>query len=123
MGRPADGPERVERLEGSHEAKRRARVVLEVIAGKRSVNDACTELGIETTRFEVIREEALAAMVVALEPKAPGRPAKVISEEEKEIARLQEEVRELRAAVVTAHMREELSIALPLLGKRGKKGR
>lgn len=122
MGRRADGPERVERLEGSSEAKRRARFVLEVIAGRRSVDDACTELDIQTTRFEEIRQQALSAMVAALEPKAPGRPPRVLSEEEQEIARLKEEVQELRAAVVTGHMREELAIALPLLGKRRKKG-
>lgn len=122
MGRRADGPERVERLEGSSEAKRRARAVLEVIAGRRSVDGACTELGIQTTRFEEIREAFLLAGLAAIEPKAPGRPPKVLSEEEQEIARLQEEVQELRAAVVTSHMREELAIALPLLGKRRKKG-
>lgn len=123
MGRRADGPERVERVEGSAEAKQRARVVLEVIAGRCGVAEACARLDIETTRFEEIRQQALSAMVAGLEPKAPGRPPKVLSEEEQEIARLKEEVQELRAAVVTAHMREELAIALPLLGKRRKKGR
>lgn len=122
MPRRPDGPERIEKLEGSEEAKQRGRVILEVIAGRLGVEEACQRLDIRTTRFEELREQALSAMVEALEPKAPGRPPIVVSEEEKEIARLKEEVAELRGQILTAHVREELAIALPHLGKRGKKG-
>ena len=36
-GRPVNGPEVVTELEGTDEAKRRAQVVLEVVAGNKSV--------------------------------------------------------------------------------------
>lgn len=123
MPRRPDGIERIEKLEASPEAKRRARVIAEVMGGMRSVGDACAELDLGATQFDVIFEAFLLGGLPALEPKAAGRPPKVVSEEEKEIARLQGEVHELRAAIVTAHLREELAIALPHLGKRGKKGR
>lgn len=123
MGRRPDGIDRIDKLDASPEAKRRAKVIAEVLAGRKSVNEASDELDLGATRFDEIYEAFLLGGLPALEPKAPGRPPTVLSEEEMEIARLKEEVQELRAAVVTAHMREELAIALPLLGKRRKKGR
>lgn len=122
MGRRPDGIDRIDKLDASTEAKRRAKVIAEVLAGRKSVNDASGELDLGATRFDEIYEAFLLGGLPALEPKASGRPPKVLSAEEQEIARLKEEVHELRAAVVTAHMREELAIALPLLGKRRKKG-
>ena len=122
MGRRPDGIDRIDKLDASPEAKRRAKVIAEVLAGTKSVNDASDELDLGTTRFDEIYEAFLLGGLPALEPKASGRPPNVLSAEEQEIARLKEEVHELRAAVVTAHMREEFAIALPLLGKRRKKG-
>lgn len=122
MGRRPDGIDRIDKLDASPEAKRRAKVIAEVLAGRKSVNEASEELDLGTTRFDEIYEAFLLGGLPALEPKASGRPPNVLSAEEQEIARLKEEVHELRAAVVTAHMREELAIALPLLGKRRKKG-
>lgn len=122
MGRRPDGIDRIDKLDASPEAKRRAKVIAEVLAGRKSVNEACDELDLGATRFDEIYEAFLLGGIPALESKAPGRPPTVLSEEEREIARLKEEVAELREQVLTAHVREELAIALPHLGKRGKKG-
>ena len=52
-GRHAIGPELAEKLEGSDLARTRMRVVLETIAGKKRVLEACEELGICEQRFAV----------------------------------------------------------------------
>jgi hypothetical protein len=50
-GRPASGPQLVERLEGTETAKQRLQVLLETVAGQRQIADACDELGIGKTAF------------------------------------------------------------------------
>jgi hypothetical protein len=45
-GRPPEGPKLVDRLEGPDESKKRLRAILETIAGKRTIDDVCEELGI-----------------------------------------------------------------------------
>lgn len=123
MGRPPLGPEVVDRIEGSEEAKKRARIILEVIAGARSVESACVELGIETTRFEDIRLEAFGGLVAALEPKAPGRPPRPVDEAAERLKALEEENKRLKIEVVTSHVREELAIGLPHRTRSKKNGR
>lgn len=121
MARKPAGPEMVEKLEGSDEAKRRLRVVLETVRGERSVEDACAILGIGSTRFEELRKRALEAAVSALESRPAGRPAAALMVESGAVVRLQQEVEELKAAVLLAHVREELAIGLPHRGREKKR--
>lgn len=123
MGRPPLGPEVVDRIEGSDEAKKRARTILEVIAGERSVASACVELDIEPTRFEELRKEAFGGLVAALEPKPAGRPPKPVDPAAERLAALVEENRRLKIEVVTSHVREELAIGLPHRARSKKNGR
>jgi hypothetical protein len=111
MGRPTKGVGHVEGTEGSAEAKRRARIVLETIAGERTVEDACAELSISPARFATLRDLALQGTVAALEPKARGRPARPGPDPEMEALRA--ENRELRRDVEVARIREEIAIAMP----------
>lgn len=122
MGRPPLGPEIVDRLDGSDDAKRRARIILEVIAGERSVDSACAALGVETTRFEDLRKEAMAGLVAALEPKPIGRPPKRVDEEAERLKAIEEENRRLKQELVLSHVREEIAVGLPHRG-RSKKNR
>jgi hypothetical protein len=108
-GRRPVGPELAEQLEGSAEARRRMRVVLETIAGVRRVREACAELAICEQRFETLRATAIAAGVAALEAKPTGRPPKVLSEAQTEIARLEARVAELEAQLHVAAVRAELA--------------
>jgi hypothetical protein len=121
-GRRPVGPELASQLEGSAEACRRMRVVLETIAGTRRVQEACEQLGICEQRFETIRATAIRAGIVALEAKPMGRPPKVLTEAQAEITRLQERVAELEAQLQVASVRAELAGILPQpsaeLGKR-----
>jgi hypothetical protein len=73
-GRRPVGPELAERQEGSAEARRRMRVVLETIAGTRRVHEACEQLGVCEQRFEALRATAIRAGVAALEARPIGRP-------------------------------------------------
>ena len=122
MGRPPLGPEIVDRIEGSEEARRRARILLEVMTGERSVDSACEALDVQPTRFEDIRKEAFGGLVAALEPKPVGRPPKPVDEAAEKLAALEEENKRLKIEIVTSHVREELAIGLPHRA-RSKKNR
>jgi hypothetical protein len=120
-GRRPVGPELAEQLEGSAEACRRMRVVLETIAGARRVHEACEELGICEQRFETIRAAAIRAGIAALEARPIGRPPKVLSEAQDQIARLEERVAELEAQLQVARVRAELAGVLPRRDGAGKR--
>jgi hypothetical protein len=120
-GRTPVGPELAEQLEGSPLARRRVRVILETLAGTTRVKDACGELEVCEQRFETLRTTAIQAGIDALEPKPAGRPPKVPSEAEAEIARLRERIAELEAAGQAALIRAELASALPRLGANATK--
>lgn len=108
-GRPPKGEKLVEELQGSEHAKARTRIVLETITGKKSIRDACLELGIKEARFHEMRKQAVAGMVESLEPKAAGRPSNESPEESERIGDLEEKVKHLEDALKTAELREELA--------------
>jgi ABC-type uncharacterized transport system permease subunit len=124
QGRRPVGPELAEQLEGSALACQRMRVILETLAGTRRVKNACADLGICQQRFETLRTTAIQAGIEALELKPAGRPVKVVSEAEAQIAQLQKRVAELEAELAVTLIRAELAIALPQVGANaGKKAR
>ena len=108
-GRRPIGPELAGQLEGSAAACRRMRVILETIAGTRRVLEACEDLGICEQRFETLRATAIGAAIAALEARPMGRPPKVLTEAQAEIARLQERVAELEAQLQVARVQAELA--------------
>ncbi|MHC4781053.1 MAG: hypothetical protein ACYTFG_20970 [Planctomycetota bacterium] len=73
-GRPPKGPDLVDRLTGSEEAKRRVKTVLQTISGTLPVKEACAILGVSESRFHQIREEILHNAVTSQEPQPKGRP-------------------------------------------------
>ena len=103
----------VENLDGSARAKRRLEVVLETVAGKKDVEEACAELGIGKTAFYELRKKVLQAALEDMEPKPAGRPAKGRSMEQEHIEQLQDEVEDLRAKLKIADVREELLLSMP----------
>jgi helix-turn-helix protein len=110
-GRTPAGPEYVEQLQGSPQAKQRLRVVLETMAGKLRVQEACARLGISEQRFDQLRAELLQAALAELEPKPAGRPRRPV--EDPRVTALQEQVAELEQELRTAGVREALAVALP----------
>ena len=121
-GRKPAGPEIVEQAEGSAEAKRRLRVILETVAGLKSVPEACETLGIEEARFYQLRETAVGAAVAGVEPGASGRPRKEEPAESAQVKALLEERDRLRLELRLSQAREEIAVAMPHLLKRGKAG-
>lgn len=113
MARGPGGPELVDKLEGTDEAKTRLRVVLETMRGGRTVAEACKLLGIGPTRFEELRQQALEAALAALQAKPLGRPTVQPIVESGDVVRLRAENERLKQEIVIAHVREELAIGLP----------
>jgi hypothetical protein len=114
MYRIPSGPEYVEHLAGSASAKARLRVVLETLAGKCRVVEACARLGRSEPRFHQLRAELLQAALERLEPRPSGRPpaARPPAAE----VELQTRVAELEVELQAAQVREELALILPGVG-------
>ncbi len=121
MSRPPDGVGHVDRLDAPEELKWRLRVLLDTLAGRVSVAQACEELGVSESRLHELRRQALVGALGALMPRPPGRPvtAETTTAREKDLeARIHELEVDLQAALV----RTELALAMPELF-RSKKNR
>jgi len=112
-GRPPKGSSLVDGLDGSEHARERLRLILDSLAGKVSVEDACRRLDISEARFHEMRNEVLQAALHRLEPGPMGRPPAPAEAEGSAAVSLREEVRQLKKALVTSQLREELAIAMP----------
>ena len=108
-GRYPSGPEAVERLDGSDEAKRRLRVLLEVVSGRCRIKDACARLGIKDTRLEQLRRRALLGALAALEPRPGGRPRRRSKVTAAQVEELTARVRELGLELRVAQARAEVA--------------
>lgn len=114
MARPPSGPSQAQNLDAEAEAKKRLEVILETVAGHKTVTAACAELGLSESRFHVIREQALEAAAKRLERRSAGRPPRAKpSAEAQRIAELEAQVNELEIARRAAEVRAELAISMP----------
>jgi len=120
-GRPVKGPEMVDDLEGSDEAKRRMRLILETLAGQRTIMDACLELGIGKSAFHELRKRVLQAALTDVEPRPAGRPPAQPEPGAAEAQRLKVENERLRTDLEVAHVREEILLAMPEVFDPGRK--
>jgi hypothetical protein len=112
-GRLPSGPEYVDLLAGSDQAKERLKTVLETLAGTCRVQEACQRLKISEPRFHQLRQQVLEAGLAEIEPRAKGRPAKKLSPAEEEIARLREQLAAKEVELRAAQVREEIALVLP----------
>ncbi len=103
-GRKPAGPQIAERLEGSPVAKQRLEVILEAIAGRWTVPEACRQLGIGESRFHELRNQTLQVTLEALEPRPLGRPHKPTSPEQAEVEALKAELRRVHAELQLAQV-------------------
>jgi hypothetical protein len=107
-------------LAGDGQGKRIAAVILEVLAGLRTVTAGAEALGITAMRYHVLERRALEGMIAALQPRPKGkrrRPEDALHELRREKVRLEREVGRLQALVRAA----ERSMRLPPAPARGKK--
>ena len=112
-GRRPAGPEYVEQLHGSEQARQRLRVVLETLAGRLRVQDACARLGIGEVRFHELRRTVLEAALAALEPRPAGRPARTSTATPAEAQALSQRLDELSVELAVAQLGEEIALILP----------
>jgi len=116
-GRKPLGAQLVDRLEGSEHAKLRLKVILETLAGRQTIPEACDELSIQESMLHRVRCEVLQTALDRLEPRPLGRPPQVPSAEDQRVAELEEENLRLRAELRAAEIRRELAEKLPGLSK------
>ena len=116
-GRKPLGAQLVDRLEGSEHAKNRLKVILETLAGRQTIPEACNELGIQESMLHRVRSEVLQTALGRLEPRPMGRPSHAISPEDRRVIELEEENLRLRTELRAAEIRRELAEKLPGLSK------
>lgn len=118
-GRKPSGPEVVDEMTGSEQARLRVKTVLQTMTGDLRVQEACAVLELSEQRFDQLRVEALQAAIEALETKPAGRRPQ--SAEDAAIAKLKQQVAELEGQLQTALLRAELAATLPRRGTVAKK--
>jgi hypothetical protein len=111
-GRRPAGPEYVDKLDGSDQSKQRLRVILETVAGRCTVQEACAQLDVGEVRFNQLRQEALQGALATIEPKPAGRPRTTAPEQER-IEALQQSLADRDTELREAQVREEIVLALP----------
>jgi hypothetical protein len=120
-GRPPIGPSIVDHIDGPDEARKRVKLILEVLGGERSVDEACSELGISPARFYVLQTTMLTAAIEAFAPKPRGRPPQTISPDELRIEALMQRNLELEHELSLARVRGEIAMTMPEALERGRK--
>lgn len=114
-GRRTRGPRMAQELEGSGEARERLELMLETVAGARTVKDASEQLNITEARFYALRDRALNAAVQSLEPRPAGRPAASHGAADPQIQELEARVVDLSLQLEAAAVREEIALTMPHL--------
>jgi hypothetical protein len=112
------GPSLVDTVDGPDQAKRRLKVILETMAGSRTIAEACAELGICEAAFHELRKRALKAAVDGLCPRPAGRPRKDADPEQRRIHELEAEVFGLKKDLHAAQIQREIAISMPHLLQR-----
>jgi hypothetical protein len=112
-GRRPSGPEYVNNLSGSDTAKERLKVILQTLAGRCRVQEACARLGISEPRFHQLRTQILQAALAGSEPQTPGRKPYVATPAQEQVRLLQQKLAEQDAELCLARVREEIALTLP----------
>jgi hypothetical protein len=116
-GRHPSGPGLADETEGSEQARRRLKAMLETISEQKRIGEACAELGIGEAQFHRLRQRMMAGALASLEPGAPGRPAGAAEEADERVAEMQEEIRQLKIELRASQIREEVALLMPHLVK------
>ena len=122
MARPPQGPRAARKLSGDAALKRRLELILETLAGERSVASAAEAMGVGEAQFHRLRDRALAGALDAIAPRPPGRPRKVEDPRDTRLAELEARTRALEVELHAAEVKAELEAGLQLLAPGSKKG-
>jgi hypothetical protein len=110
-GRHPTGPEYVDTLEASPQAKQRAKLILQTVFNGMRVGEVCAALHICPQRFHQLRTEVLQAAVASMEVQPGGRRRRPVEPEE--MVALRAELAELKLALHVAQVRAEIALAMP----------
>ena len=110
-GRYPAGPEYVDTLAASPQAKKRTKMILQTVFSGLRVRDVCAALDICPQRFQQLREEVLQAALASMEVQPGGRRRRPVESEE--MVALREELEELKLALHLAQVRAEIALAMP----------
>lgn len=128
-GRPPKGSGLIDRIEGSEEAKRRAKAIISAMTEDLTVREACEQLGVSEPRFFQLRDRFLLEGITGLEPRLGGRPCKQ-PPEDAPMKALEARIARLELELKAARLREEIALILPRLSrgaeppeKKGGKGK
>lgn len=127
MGRKVNPKKLIENTDASATAKRQLEVIFEVLAGKRTVPEACEELAISEATFHRLRDQVIQGALDGLAPKPLGRPAKPDEGPSQRERELEEANERLKEELQMQRVRTEIAFVAPHLltsqKKRGKKGK
>jgi transposase-like protein len=119
-GRRPAGPDYVDRVPGSPQAKERLRIIFKTMQGELRLREACQLLGISPQRFHQLREEAIRTAVAGIEPGAPGRPPQTLSPAEQQVRVLEQRLADLEVELQLAKARAEIAVTLPAVAPEPK---
>jgi hypothetical protein len=112
--RPSNGP--------SHQARRTAAAILEVLAGIRTPSEAAQALSVSVPRYYALEQRAVVSLVAGCEPHLRGpakSPQQRIAELEREVQRLRQQCDRQRA--LTRAVRRTVGLSMPAAtGTNGK---
>jgi len=112
--RPPPDPAEADPRAVAERAKLTAAVVLDVLAGNRSPNDAASALGLSVARYYVIEDQAIDGLIAGCGPRQRGRqpdPGKELARLTAENQRLTQALLRQQALVRTSQ--RSLGVALP----------
>jgi transposase len=110
---PLNLEEAVNNLEGSEQAKERMKVIVATLTGQCRLQEACEQLGISEPRLQQLRQQFLEGGLESLEPGKAGRPAKVLTDAERQVQELKAQLAELQVQYQAAQVRAEVGAVLP----------
>lgn len=123
-GRRSEGSRLVYRVAGSPDAQRRGEVLLDLLACRLSIQAAGDRLGLGQARVNLLRQKIVQAVVLTLEPRPAGRPAKATDDRDRELQQLRTRVAELEHEVKVLELKTELNSVIrmtPGASASGKK--
>lgn len=112
-GRKASAVDAVAQTEASAIAKERAQAIYQVYLGQCTVAQACARLHVSPARFHQLQKQLMRSSVAGVEPRPAGRPRKVATPEQAQLAALERERQAMQVELGMAQTRAEIALVLP----------